>query len=361
VPHAASLAAFERGIALDSTFLVPYFHASDLALRLGRAASAARLARHMTTLVPPSAAPYYRLLAEVLATPAPFSNEARRLLDSLPGRYVGAVIGQLATMPDSAATAVALARLQLERPTAGADPADSTALADAVALALAARGRFREAAASRRGPLPPSLLVQLALLDAAPRDSVAERARRWLRSDPVRALPAVRLWAELGDTLSIARVARWADSARAPVPARAESGAPSAVPASAAPIARAYLALARGDTAAALRGFLAVPMSACNGAPCAGATVAALLAATGRDVEAARVLDRWMPSVARTSVALPPSLLLRARLAEELGEDERAIEAYRQVVALWSGGDPETRAATTEAEAALRRLTGGRR
>ena len=356
VSHAQALQAFERGIAADSSFVVPYYHAMDLSLRLGRTAGAAGHARRLGVLTPGEGGPYFRLLAALLASPPPFSPEVRRLLDSLPARHAAFALTQLATTPDSAAAALQLARLQRERPSPRPTLLDSTSLADALALAFAARGRFADAAAGRTGPLPPPLYLQLAVLGGVPPDSAAARAARWLRSEPARAIPAARLWAERGDTLPLLALVRWADSMAAMVP-RAAEGPPTAAPAAVAGLLRAYLTLARGDSAAALEGFLALPMSACGGAPCAGPTVARLLADAGREQEAARVLDRWLPS-ARPTVVTPPAVLLRARLAESLGDEERAIAEYRAVLALWREGDAPTRPVVAEAEAALRRLTG---
>ena len=355
VPQAAALAAFERGIAVDSSFLVPYFHAMDLSVRLGRMADAGRHARRIAALAPAQAAPYYRLIAALLETP-PFSREAQRLLDSLPARHAAFANTQLVKAPDSAGVALQLARRQIERPSPRPEAGYSTALADAVALALAMRGRFRDAAASRAGPLPPALLVQIAALGGAADDSVAERARRWVRGDPARALPAMRLWAERRDTTPLVELARWADAAASGQPSATEQRAPQS-PAATRDLVGAYLALARGDTAAALDSFLRLPMAECSGAPCAGAVVARLLADAGREQEAARVLDRWIPT-ARSSILTLPASFLRARLAESLGDDERAIAEYRTVLAFWRGGDPPTHAAVREAEAALRRLTG---
>jgi hypothetical protein len=87
-----------------------------------------------------------------------------------------------------------------------------------------------------------------------------------------------------------------------------------------------------------------------------GGLTATLLANAGRDQEAARVLDRWLPS-AYTSITTPQELLLRARLAEKLGEDERAAAAYRTVATLWSGGDPQTQAVLAEAQDGVKRTS----
>ncbi len=355
VPPEQALAAFERGIALDSSTVVPYFHALDVSLRLGRAGRAAHHARRVAELMASSPVDHLHLLAAVLDSGPRFTGAVHRALDTLPARNVAFVIDQLAALPDTAAIALQLARLQREDPSPRPEAGDSTALNDAITLALLLRGRIREAREARQGPMPPAVLLSLAQLGAAGDDSAAERARRWLRGDPSRAYNALPLWAEEGDTASIQRLVRWADSV-ATTPTRGE-GIAGRPPRIAPPLARAYLALARRDSAAALAALLALPIMECGGAPCAGATLARLLAADGRDAEAARVLDRWLPSMHR-GIGLPRELLLRAQLAERMGDDNRALELYRRVVTLWRDGDPETRPIVAEASAALHRLGG---
>lgn len=111
----------------------------------------------------------------------------------------------------------------------------------------------------------------------------------------------------------------------------------------------------RGDTAGAVRTLLALPMSACGGIPCSGPFLAALLARSGRDRDAATVLDRWLLS-SRTSVSAPMDWLLRGQIAERLGDRETASMAYRRVATMWGDGDPPARRVAGEARTALARV-----
>jgi serine/threonine-protein kinase len=118
--------------------------------------------------------------------------------------------------------------------------------------------------------------------------------------------------------------------------------------------ARAYLTLARGDSAKALRAFAALPDSFCvyAEASCRSQklTEARLLAAAGEDRRALEVLNRW--------AGLDPlALLEQGRLAERLGDREHAIKVYRFVADIWRNADPELRPVALEAGSALRRLT----
>jgi tetratricopeptide (TPR) repeat protein len=125
--------------------------------------------------------------------------------------------------------------------------------------------------------------------------------------------------------------------------------------------ARAYLSLARGDTAAALEAFEAL-----RDWPTAPwgykerLTRAQLLAAIGRDAEAAAVLDQ-IPNV-----GYPPGpvevvwILERARVNDRLGNREKAIEGYAYVVDVWRGADPLLQPFVEEAQRALQRLVAER-
>jgi hypothetical protein len=85
-------------------------------------------------------------------------------------------------------------------------------------------------------------------------------------------------------------------------------------------------------------------------------TLARLLSARGDDRRAGALLDRW-----RWSAEIGPwfvlSALERGRVAERLGEREKAIESYRFVTEAWHRPDPELQPYVSEARAGLSRLT----
>jgi serine/threonine-protein kinase len=117
----------------------------------------------------------------------------------------------------------------------------------------------------------------------------------------------------------------------------------------------AYLALARGDTAEAVARFKALPATV-GPVWYERLTLARLLAALGSEREALAVLDREFPAPFAIS-ARGTWALERARLAEKLGEREKALQWYGFVARLWRHGDPELRPAVDEAREALTRLT----
>ena len=339
---------FSRGTALDSTFLVPHFHLYDVAIRAGNTTEAARSLRRMAVMSTGDAAMYYGLLANVLET-QPISASARKLLDSLPVGYAGAVLRTLSSMPDTGGVALQLAQSFAARPLALlATGPDSSGFRDAMSLAFASRGRGREALKWSKAP---GLQLQLSRTGIVSTDSALNRARQSLQLDPRQAVGASRLFAEQRDTTSLRRLTSWADSSN-----RAAMLANGKVALSATAAIPAYLALASGDTTAALRTFLSIPMPACNNVPCAASTVAALLMQRGRSADAARVLDRWLPS-ATTRTDVPLDWLVRARIAEQLGDGEKAAMYYRRVATVWRGGDAELQSSVNEATAGIGRVS----
>jgi tetratricopeptide (TPR) repeat protein len=119
----------------------------------------------------------------------------------------------------------------------------------------------------------------------------------------------------------------------------------------------AYAALARGDSAGALARLEAIPDSLCLVGECfhLHLTLARLLAARGDDRRAAALLDRWRWAGAGPWFVL--ATLERGRVAERLGEREKAIESYRFVTEAWRRPDPELQPFVAEARQALGRLT----
>jgi hypothetical protein len=124
---------------------------------------------------------------------------------------------------------------------------------------------------------------------------------------------------------------------------------------------RAWLALARGDTMAALDLFLEVPDSLCPGCYLHRLPRAELLLRAGRTAEARVLLDRELTAI----VGGPRPLeirwrLLRAEAAERTGQTALAIATYRNVLAMWRAADPLLRAFVEHARAGLERAATAR-
>ena len=165
---------------------------------------------------------------------------------------------------------------------------------------------------------------------------------------------ALGWWAEHRDTGSISAFARRIDSWTSASPNPGQR----ALLRYAAASAPAYLAVARHDTADALRRFALVPDSLCFGCYLGRLTRIRLLALKGQNAEAARLLDER----AHTRAELLPSeiswALERARVNEGLGRWDKAIQNYAFVVRVWAQADSTLQPVVAEARAALKRLGG---
>jgi serine/threonine-protein kinase len=371
-----ALAAFERAIAADPGFSAAYEHAVGLAIQLGRTRDAARYARAAGALGPGPRAEVMRLAAEVLDSGIGAPTVARELATASGVALFGLSVHLMWAADPGEAVVVAtreLLRGRRDDEPGGALVTDSLVVARNLARVLAFRGHLAAATALAGDPAGPGRtpvtlafvdpFQELALLGAVP-DSLAERAFRsglspgvdWGgRSAPV--LPAVlrgaRWWLARGDTVGLARLAgRAAEVARA-------GGSPVAglrgsyVEA----VAGAYLALARGDSAAAVGRLQAIPDTLCIVVPCfqEKLSLARLLAARGEDQAAADLLDRWFLVWEATPSAVLAALD-RARLAEQLGDRQKAEERYRFVAEVWRNADPSLQRHVTEARAGIVRV-----
>ena len=351
--RAQALDAFDRSIALDSAFGPSYIHPVDLALNRGGPEEARRYIRAYLALDPKDInARGIRFLSALLDAGAD-SRAAARLIDTLPASVLThALAGGLARWPDSAETAIKVLRRRME---AGVTEPDPQLFGGAppkllLALLLGYRGHLREAVELMGSDLPAAYL-HAALLGIIPADSADAVVTSWARGRGQGGQLAPLWWAMRGDTLALRGYARRADSAalRPPLPYM------RAMIRYSASAAHGYVDLARRDTAAALRRFVGLPDSLCPWCGTPQLTRAQLLAATGRDREAAAALDREIPGFG--DPAAGHWALLKGRVNERVGRREEAIEAYRFVADLWRHADPELQPYVAEARAGLERLT----
>jgi eukaryotic-like serine/threonine-protein kinase len=369
VTLAQTLDAFDRAIELDSTFGPAYKHTVEFAIRLGdtdraRRYAAAYLASTRTGVSIPS----LRIDGLLLDPASAGSAEAARLVDTVAGVELWLSWWDLAQWPDSGETSIRLARalLRPDRSFVGAPPyiVDSINRRKILARMLAFRGRLREAYRtappySFRWPLAwLHPFPDLALLGAVPADFAAAMFGRMLRGDSLLAADGeqrdgLAWWNAARDSASLALFARRADSAaryRSNPIDRAHLRALAAV-------ARAYLVLAKGDSADGLRAFAALPDSLCLLTDCFfdKLTQMRLAAALGQDRSAAEIFDRWIFGRHLSPVGVLGTLE-RGRIAERLGQRDKAIESYRFVADVWRNADPELQPYVAEAREGLKRV-----
>jgi serine/threonine-protein kinase len=347
------LAAFDRSIALDSAFAMSYIHPVDLALRLDDLAATRRYAALYLALKPTDVEGNGIPLVAALLDPAADPAEVQHLLDTASADALAGARGAFASWPDSAETALRLARLLAAGGRRGAAVwVDSVANRQRLAAHLAFRGHLQEAYATGRQFR--AVFGDLAILGAVPAETAAAEFARWKAGGGPYPGNALWWWVARSDTGALQDVARRSDSlARSRAPARGPGfwtywGA----------WARASHALARHDTLDAVRRFDALPDSLCQLCWWARLPKAQLLAGRGREREALALLEVFIAPVFRAEDVLYK--LEAARIHERLGQREQAVAQYRFVAAAWRNADPELQPYVDEAKAALRRLSAER-
>ena len=352
ITQEATLQAFDRCIVLDPHFGPAYYHAIELTEVLRDAAAAERLARNYLSFNPGDAR--FVIAALMLREEGSWRVALARHIDTMPaGRIIDGLV-MLRRWPDTAATISDALRMVMER--AGRrDATDSVRAQYWMAATALYRGRLRSARDMMTPELrsdSPIILVQLASFGLVHRDSANALFRSWLSSSDIRlASLATTWWGERRDTAALR-----AALVRFETATKADSVQVSLYGMVGARRARAYLALARHDSASALAQLDSLPDDACSW-HCAPERFlrATLMAALTSPARAARLLDDHPPGAGQTNIYEPQWAYERARLAERLGDDSTATALYRYVRAVWTGADPELQPAVHRAREYLSR------
>jgi len=295
------------------------------------------------------------------------------MIDSASARVLfGAGLEHLGEWADSDEAGVRLLRALTLRSGTGVEPWSDTLMYDQfLAYQLAYRGHLHEAyEVDRRLLLDPHAtrfwnffdpFRALAFLGVIPESLSAttfglslEPGRAWTisRFFTDRQLRGLPWWLARRDTVSLARFAlraeqeaRMQGSARGKLQGRYLHAA-----------AIAYLALARADSVRALRLFQSIPDTLCIVNDCLYEKLieARLLTSQGQARQAGAVLDRWIGL--RGGPLRVLGVLEQGRIAEVLGERQKAVASYQFVVDVWRHADPELEQYTREARAGLERL-----
>jgi serine/threonine-protein kinase len=376
--------AFSRAIELDSGFGPAYKHLMQLTVNLGRPDLARFFAERYLTLEPAAEnASDIRLALRLMDSSRALLPETARWLDTASIHTLFNVgIEHLGAWSDTGETAVRVLRaLGRGRRSAGGDAPwvlDTLMWNQYLAGALAYRGHLRDAWTADRsllmdgGASPFSgffdPFLTLSLLNVVP-DSIARRTfaqalapdASWGDQFTPRYLRGLPWWLQRRDTASLARFVARAAATRGrasnpyvPLRVRLLGGT-----------AQAFLQLARGDSAAALRTMQAIPDTLCLASDFAPncfhlyRTLALVLAARGEPRRASDLLERWRWKVG-SSPAFVLATLEAGRLAEQLGRRQDAIERFTLVTDVWARPDPELMPYVEEAREAVRRLSGPR-
>src|SRR6266699_1278775 len=367
-----TIEAFNRAIGLDTAFAPAYVHPVQLSLDRNDATAAQHYINGyigVTADVPEGEG--IRLVRELIDPIRARLPQLQSVTGSAPDSVLFDAWRSVQRWPDANETAVRLLRILAAGRRGVGVAADTLWARYLLVTELLYRGHLREARAmvGARFSVP---FAELAVLGVIPPDSAAAAFNSWLfdpgarvaGADPpwvarcYRSFLAARWWAGRPDTVPLLKLLRRGDSM-----ARSARSVALLVDARAdASLARAALALARSDTAEALQRFLAFPDSLCAGfygslspslAPLQMERFR-LLAATGREREAARVFDQQVTMPLTVGSVL--GTLERGRIAEHLGDRATAAQNYGFVVAVWRNAYPELRPYVEEAHAALPRL-----
>ena len=363
VDDRAVLELYDRAIAADSSFAPAYVAAAGLAAYGAGPAEAMRYVRAYLSRPRGDGrwSQILRLDAALLDARQVHSLDVVRLADTLSAASMCQVATLVRRADGEADVTLDLARGLDARMQRSPSPDHTLDCAlPPIIDALMFRGHFRDAdrLASRGAHwVRPIVTAHLADYGIISRDSARAALRPLLptlhRGSIVQLLP---WWAADGDTAAVATHVRAYDALRMDNRPRDRSTEAS-LRANAAS-SHAYLALARGDTSAALRQLMTTTdtLHACwyyN-----RRTIANLLIARRRFADAAERLGRRWPGTTACGdgVADVEWSFARGRVLEQLGRRRDAIASYELVVRAWRTADPELQPVVTQARAALARL-----
>jgi serine/threonine-protein kinase len=350
------LAAFDRSIALDSAFAPAYIHPIEVGL--GQSADAGRryLERYIALSPNDVNSDGLRLVARLLDSADAGDAEVFKGVSDF-GLFIA--FNSLLWYADSGEIRVRLVRFMPSAPRTGGLFEMPGFTGYLLSQVLSSRGHLRAAFQASPWPAPSYLFmlpyVEAALTGVIPVDSTPVVFAGLLESpDPSLLTMAFPWWSTHGDTASLSAAARHAESM-----ARSSTGQVQRLQARyAASSSHAYLTLARRDSALALNQFLQLPDD-CPTCVLDRLTTAQLLVEQHRDQEAWEMVRGDFPTATLTTSASEVLwVLLRARVAERLGQSEIAIASYSWVAAMWRNPDPELRSFLVEARQGLERLTG---
>ncbi len=344
-----ALDAFNKSIALDSAFAPAYVHAIELAFTLdgteaGKKYVALYLGLHPTDVEAEGIA----IVDKVVNDPA----SVDKLATQAPTDAVMAAYFALRRWPDTGETALKLLQSYKARPRNAQFAADSLRFWNFLPLELAYRGHLAEAwHLMGEKPRASRLFVELALLGGIPADTANSVMTGWISTGLQQSYCALPWFAKRGDIASIMTLSHRADSAARVGTELARRGARYRVAST-----KAYLSLAKHDTAAARGEFEALPDTLCIACYMDRLEAARLLAAAGKDDAAANLLDQRLNSlIDPTEVSMA---MERGRIAFKKKDKAIALRAFGIVAHAWEHGDASIQPMVKEARDALARLGG---
>jgi serine/threonine-protein kinase len=337
-----ALRLFDHSIEADSDFAPAYIHAIELAYRNGSEVGR-RYAESYLKRDPRDFDGEGIRFAAMITDPRTKTADIERVLDTITPRVGQKAFTAIQRTPDSAEVAARILRAAVRR----MPPERTRSFAGLLATQLAMHGHvdsaWKLAVASK------SLVAgEIAGLGLVPADSAAKVLKPWLNEHSDASLAPYPALAMAHDTATLLATAAGLEKFLAS--SKSTENRPAQLYVLAA--LRAYAALAKGDTAAATKLFDAIPDSVI--ALPMDQFIRARLVARADPKRALDILERHTPI---TGIVFAARELERGRLAEKLGDRERAVDAYSFVAEMWQNADAKPlRDAVKEANDALKRL-----
>ena len=347
-----AMAAFDRAIAIDSSFAPAYIHQIELSFWEQEPEAAERYTARYLRLEPTDVSVSgIALVQRIINGWRAGTPVGEIVIGASPAALIDAGPA-LRRSPDSSESSIAIMRALVAAP-----PGDAAWLIPderkrRLAATLLYRGHAQEAAGILFATpgMPPPMMVEAALLSDEPPEGADSEFRSWLAQAAPRNVFALQWWVARRDSVAVREVHRRADSLARTSPDSARRS--QAVYTSGA--ALAYLTLLRGDTAAAIQRLEALPDSLCPYCHAPRLTLAQLLSARGEDRKALQVLTGFLAELLVPSEVL--WTLERGRVAARLGELESAARDYQYVADIWRKADPQLQPYVAEAREGLIRV-----
>ena len=336
-----ALSYFDKAIAADSDFAVAYVHAIELAGRYGNDVGR-RYAEAYLRRDPKDFEGEGVRLAALAINPRTSTAELKAILDTVTPRVGQKAYAALSRTPDTSEVPITILRTAVKRLDASSGGAGLSAT---LATQLAMHGHIEEAW-SLAVKSKSSAAAEIVALGLIPADSAAKVMRSWVNDRSDASLYPMPVFAMTGDTTMLLAMTKGVEGAAQRDTAR------RAVFDYVLAALRGYTALARRDTVAATKIFDALPDTVIS-LPVDAFTRARLIARTDPR-RAITLLERYTAS---TGLIFAARELERGRLAEKIGDQQTAVDAYSYVATVWSKAEPQQlKDGAKEASDALKRL-----